>query len=103
MSTVVVRYRPHADLADENQRLVEAVFAELATSDPRGIRYAIWRLADGEFIHIAELDADPNPLSANAAFQRFQDGISDRCGAGAEPTAQAATLVGAYRFSPSHS
>jgi hypothetical protein len=102
VSTVVVQYRPRADQADENQRLVEEVFAELAKTRPGGIRYATWRLADGTFVHIAELDADLNPLSANAAFQRFQHGIIDRCEAGAEPNPSAGTLVGAYNFSPSH-
>lgn len=100
MSTIVVQYRPKAELADENQRLVEDVFAELAATEPGGIRYATWRLADGTFVHIADVDADVNPLSTNAAFQRFQQGIIDRCEAAAAPAAHAATLVGAYRCSP---
>ena len=102
MNTIVVEYRPHPDRVDENQRLVEEVFAELAATEPGGIRYATWRLADGTFVHIAELESDANPLSANAAFQRFQQGIVDRCEGGAPPNPRAATLVGAYRFSPSH-
>ena len=36
MSTVVVRYRTKPEHADENQRLVEAVFAELAATTPAG-------------------------------------------------------------------
>ena len=55
MSTVVVRYRPRPEEADNNQRLVEAVFAELADKDPGGVRYATLRLADGTFVHIAEV------------------------------------------------
>lgn len=98
MSTIVIQYRPRADQADQNQRLVEDVFAELAATDPGGIRYATWRLEDGAFIHIADLDTDQNPLSTNAAFQRFQDGIADRCEAGEAPNARNATPIGAYRF-----
>ena len=98
MSTVVVRYRPTPDRADENQRLVEAVFAELAETDPGGVRYATFRLADGTFVHIADVEADPNPLGATAAFAEFQQGIVDRCEEGEGPNPQAATLVGSYRF-----
>ena len=98
MSTIVVRYRPEADRSDENQALVEAVFAELAETDPGGVRYATLRLADGTFVHIAEVEADPNPLASTAAFARFQDGIVDRCIDGEGPNPQPATLVGNYRM-----
>jgi hypothetical protein len=95
MNTIVVRYRCRPDRADENQQLVEAVFAELAASDPGSIRYATFRLADDTFVHIAETD-DDNPLSRTEAFARFQQGLSDRVVEGPNP--QAAQLVGAYRF-----
>lgn len=98
MSTIVVRYRPKEDRADENQRLVEAVFAELAATDPGGLRYATWRLADGTFVHIADIEGDENPLAATAAFAEFQKGIGDRCEEGEGPNARPATLVGSYRL-----
>lgn len=98
MSTVVVRYRPRADRADENQRLVEAVFAELAARDPGGVRYATLRLADGTFVHIADVESDPNPLGSIAAFDEFQKDIAERCEPGEGPNPQQATVVGSYRF-----
>ena len=98
MGTVVVRYRPKLDQGDENQALVEAVFAELAEADPGGVRYATLRLADGTFVHIADVETDPNPLGGVAAFARFQEGIADRCEPGEGPDAQPATVVGSYRF-----
>ena len=98
MSMIVVRYHPKADRADENQRLVEAVFAELAATDPGGIRYATFRLADGTFVHIADVEGDSNPLSATAAFSAFQQGVVERCDEGEGPNAQQATLVGSYRY-----
>ncbi|MDH3308922.1 MAG: hypothetical protein OEO77_15590 [Acidimicrobiia bacterium] len=98
MSTVVVRYRPKADLADENQRLVEAVFAELAAADPGGVRYATLRLADGTFVHIADVEDDPNPLGSIGAFAEFQKDIAGRCEPGEGPDPQPATVVGSYRF-----
>lgn len=98
MSTVVVRYTPQANRADENQNLVEAVFAELNATDPGGVRYATYRLADGTFIHIADVDAEPNPLGGIAAFAKFQEDIGERCEPGRGPNPQPATLVGSYRF-----
>ncbi len=98
MATVVVRYRPRADRVDENQALVEAVFAELNATDPGGVRYATYRLADGTFVHIADVEADPNPLGSIAAFAQFQADIAERCEEGEGPNPQPATLVGSYRF-----
>lgn len=95
---IVVQYRPQADQADSNQRLVEDVFAELHSTDPGGVRYATFRLADGSFVHIADVEADPNPLGSIAAFGRFQDGIVERCEPGQGPNPQEATLVGNYRL-----
>ncbi len=96
MSTVVVRYRPKPDRADENQQLVEAVFSELAATDPGGVRYATFRLDDGSFVHIADVDTEPNPLGSVAAFAEFQKAIADRCADGEGPNAQPAVLVGNY-------
>jgi len=99
MSVVVVRYRTQPDRADENQALVEKVFAELAATQPGGLRYATFRLADGdEFVHVAEVDtADgTNPLAAVAAFAEFQRGIPERMVDG--PVVADATVVGSYGF-----
>ena len=99
MRTSIVRYRITPDRADENQRLVEEVYEELAAGQPEGLRYATFRLADGTFVHIAEVGADPNPLFGISAFDRFQAALGDRCEPGEGPNAQQASLVGSYRFS----
>lgn len=99
MSVVVVRYRTEPDRAEENHALVEQVFAELATEQPDGLRYATFRLADGvSFVHVAEVEtADgTNPLSRIAAFGEFQREIPDRLVEG--PDVADATVVGSYRF-----
>jgi len=93
--TVVVRYQVHPAAAEENQRLVEDVYAELAAEDPGGLRYATYRLADGvTFVHVATLDGEANPLDATVAFARFQEGLAERCAH--LPVASGATIVGAY-------
>lgn len=94
-TTVVVSYRPRPDRAEENQRLVEAVYAELASSRPAGFRYTTVRLDDGRFIHTAQLDGE-NPLPSSPAFARFLDGIESRCEPGEGPGAHGGTVVGTY-------
>jgi hypothetical protein len=93
--TVVVRYKTRADAADENQRLVEQVFAQLASEDPGGLRYATFRLADGvSFVHVAVHEGEANPLAHSSAFAEFQREIASRCIE--PPVVSDATLVGAY-------
>jgi hypothetical protein len=93
----VVRYQTKPESADENEQLIRDVFAELAESQPEGLRYASFRLDDGvSFVHIAVIDGERNPLTESAAFGKFQAGIAGRCAAG--PVAADATTVGSYRL-----
>jgi len=95
MATTVVRYKVKEGRGDENQELVEAVFAELSDASPSGLRYGTLRLEDGvTFVHIARTDGDENPLNDSAAFKHFVEGLPERC---AEPPAPLqGTLVGNY-------
>jgi hypothetical protein len=95
--TKVIRYRTRPESADENERLIRQVFAELATSNPDGLRYGAFRLHDGvSFLHVAVLDEGESPLSTSAAFDEFQAGIKDRCAEG--PLPSDATVIGNYRL-----
>ena len=97
MSTTVVRYTTRSEQADENQALIEKVFAELAADRPAGLRYASYRLADGvTFVHVAEVDTDDgsNPLTTTAAFAEFVRDIAERCEVA--PVASDAVRVGSY-------
>ena len=98
MRTIVVRYQAKPERADENQRLIEAVFAELNDREPEGFTYKVFRLDDGvSFIHVViEHDVDePESLQDVAAFQAFVADIADRCEI--PPVAMGATIVGGYR------
>lgn len=100
MGEVVVRYKVKPGRVEENQRLVEAVYAELAERDPGGLRYLTLRLEDGvSFLHVASIDAEAgsNPLSAVSAFADFTRDIAERCDE--PPVAQNAQLVGSYGIS----
>jgi len=93
--TVMVRYRTKPEAAEENQRLVEAVYRELNAEDPGGFRYATFRLADGvTFVHLVAYDSDDNPLQRSAAFKEFQQDFAAR--AVEAPEFIDVTLVGEY-------
>jgi hypothetical protein len=95
---LVTRYATtSAEAADENQRRVEAVFAELAATAPDNVSYLVLRLADDSFVHVSfhdHGDDEVNPISSTAAFAHFQDGHGDRRQGDVDQ--QTATLVGAY-------
>ncbi len=97
--TKVVRYRTKPEHADENERLIRNVFAELAEEDPAGLHYAAFRLDDGvSFLHVAVLDGEVNPLASSQAFATFQAGIGERCAEG--PVPADASMVGSYSLRP---
>ena len=96
MKRVIVRYRVKPERVAENEELVRAVYAELHEAAPDGLRYGTFRLEDGvSFVHIAE-HGDDNPLRQIAAFQRFQEGIGDRCDE--PPLAVEMHEIGTYRL-----
>jgi hypothetical protein len=99
MATTVVRYQAKPERADENQRLIEVVFAELDARQPEGFTYKVFRLEDGvSFVHVAiEHDDVENPdsLPAVPAFRAFVADIAERCEV--PPVAMSATIIGGYR------
>jgi len=99
MPATVVRYRTKPDRADENQALIEAVFADLERRGTKGFSYQAFRLADGvSFVHVVVEDegvAEPDSLQDVPAFQAFVAGIADRCDVQPEPSG--ATVAGSWR------
>jgi hypothetical protein len=96
MPQVMVTYKVQPDRVAENEELVRAVYEELAVAAPDGLQYATFKLPDGvTFVHIAQ-HAEDNPLRAVEAFQRFQEGIRERCEE--PPVATELDEIGSYRF-----
>ena len=95
---LVTRYAmPSAEAADENQRRVEGVFAELDTNKPDNVSYLVLRLADDSFVHVSFHDHgedEVNPIASTAAFAHFQKDHANRREGGVDQ--QTAQLVGAY-------
>ena len=81
MKTIMVRYKTSEAHAEANAALVRAVFDELRSLTPAGIRYATYRLADGvTFVHIATHETPgENPLTSLSAFKAFQSKLKERC------------------------
>jgi len=80
MRRVMVRYTVKPGQAEENEKLVRAVYEELARVQPSKFRYATVRLDDGlTFVHIAVSEAQDSPLPGIEAFRRFTEDIADRC------------------------
>lgn len=99
MPNVVVRYRTKPERADENQQLIEKVFAELHEMNATGFAYASFRLEDGvSFVHVSVEEAGGGSVSLAdvPAFREFQAGIADRCEE--QPVAMGVTVVGAHRM-----
>ena len=95
---LVTRYAMRSsEDADENQRRVEGVFAELAKTRPDNVSYIVLRLADDSFVHVSfhdHRDDEVNPIASTASFAHFQDGHGERRDGAVDQ--QTAELVGAY-------
>ena len=95
---LVTRYRmKSAEAADENQKRIEGVFAELAQSEPETVSYIVLRLEDDSFVHVSFHDHpedEVNPITSLASFDHFQDGHAERRDGAVDQ--QKAKLVGSY-------
>lgn len=94
---MIVRYRVKKQRVAEHEKLIRAVFRELAETAPDGIRYGAFRQPDGvSFVHVAFVAAKANPLQAIAAFKAFTAEIEDRCDE--PPVTVELAEVGVYGF-----
>ena len=103
--TRVIRYRTRPECAEENARLIRAVFDELDDGAVPGIRYTALLLDDGvSFLHVAVLEGEPNPLDGSPAFAAFQAGLRERLEEGPVPaTASRRTRLRSFSRSPAPS
>jgi quinol monooxygenase YgiN len=97
MSCTSIRYTVKEGRGDENQALIEQVFAELMAKAPDGLRYDAFRLEDGvTFVHVVshESEAAREVLTTLPAFRAFQAGIAERCAVA--PVRTPLTTIGSY-------
>jgi hypothetical protein len=98
MSKIMVRYEVKPERVAENEQLIRAVYEELQSTTPAGLRYATFRLEDGvSFVHLAANETGgASPLRGVAAFQRFQQDVGERCVE--PPTSVELHEIGSFRF-----
>jgi hypothetical protein len=94
MRQVLIRYKTKPESAQENERLIKAVFAELEATSPPGVRYMVFKLDDGTFVHVSATEEGGTRLPSLEVFQAFQKDVEDRCVV--MPLQREATLVGNY-------
>src|ERR1700722_12335220 len=93
----IIRYRTRPERAAGNEELIRAVYEELGNTQPDGLSYATFRLADQvTFLHLVRTEHTPSPLLAVRAFGEFQAGIADRCDQ--LPVREQLTTIGSYRL-----
>ena len=76
----LVRYTTKPGLADENEALSRAVFAELKAKAPAHIAYALFR--DGpDFVHlfVNAQSEDASALVELPAFKAYAKDVAERC------------------------
>ena len=93
----IIRYRTRPEQAAANEELIRAVYEELGKTQPDGLSYATFLLADRvTFLHLVAAEQTPSPLLAVRAFGEFQAGIADRCEQ--LPVREQLTTIGSYRL-----
>jgi hypothetical protein len=87
MKTVMVRYKLKPESVADNEALIKQVFVQLARDKPAGMRYQVFKQADGvSFVHLSAFDnQEGNPLTQLDAFKAFTAGIKERCVEGPVP------------------
>jgi hypothetical protein len=99
MRKVMVRYKIKAGRVAENEGYIRKVFEQLERERPTGLRYASFKLDDGQsFVHLSAVEtADGgNPLTALSAFKDFVARIKERCEE--PPVTEELKAVRSYRF-----
>jgi hypothetical protein len=96
MKPIVIRYGAKTEGADQNAKLIDAVFRDLDATKPEGVHYLVLRLEDGFFVHIVAYDGEEEGLTSLPAFKAFQQEAGEfRADA---PIRRNAEVVGNYRM-----
>jgi hypothetical protein len=98
MRTTLIRYRTLHDKADDNQRAVASVFAELAQTLPLGLQYLAMRGPDATFYHLVMAEPDAPALIDLDSFRAFREGLRDRLREA--PVTVELTVIGNHRRVP---
>jgi heme-degrading monooxygenase HmoA len=93
----VIQYKLKADRVTENEQLIKALFRQIHERKPEGVRYAVYKLADGlGFMHIIfyETEEAHQAFTSLSAFRDFQAQARDRFEE--SPVVSEAEEIGSY-------
>jgi hypothetical protein len=78
---MMISYKTLEARAEENAALIRAVFDEMRARAPSGVRYVVYRHADGvTFVHMATVTtAEKDWINALPSFEAFQARLKERC------------------------
>ncbi len=80
---VMIRYKLRPDQVARNLELLRAVYEEMESAPPDGVRWASFQLDDEvTFVDFVLGGGPPGQLSRLETFQRFRTTLDERC---AEP------------------
>lgn len=97
MTTVMIRYKVKPEEVETNLELIRAVYGEMETAQPEGLRYATFRLEDGvSFVDFVAMEDGPQALSGLETFRRFRSTLDGRCDE--PPAVTELREVGSFRF-----
>ncbi len=77
----IIRYKLKSDRVAENEERIKAVFRQIHDKKPAGVRYAVYKLADGvSFVHMITYDPEAahQPVTNRSAFQEVPAQARDR-------------------------
>lgn len=96
MDRMMIRYKVKPDQVERHLELLRAVYRELESTQPDGLRWATFRLDDGvSFVDVVAGEGLPGPLPQLESFRRFRADLERRCD---ERVATELREVGSFRF-----
>jgi quinol monooxygenase YgiN len=94
---VMIRCQVKPDQVERNVELLQAVYEEMRSVRPGGLRYVTFQLDDKvTFVSFAEMDDGPGVLGQLEAFQRYRTTLDERCDE--PPVMTMLHEVGSYGF-----
>jgi hypothetical protein len=97
MRPTIITYKVRPESAAVNEKLIRAVFDELAHAAPDNVRYTVFALGDEvSFVHIVEVEGGENPLPGLMSFKRYTESVLERCQE--PPSVNEAREVGSYGY-----
>jgi hypothetical protein len=97
MRPTIITYKVRPENAALNEKLIRAVFDELAHVAPDNVQYIVFALADGlSFVHVVEVEGGKNPPLGLTSFKRYTESVLERCQG--PPSVNDAREVGSYGY-----